>query len=172
MKQLTLRALAAFALIMGVSISAQAQKIAVLDSREVLSSLPETQVANTRIQAIQKSWEDSLQMMQVAMQSKADAYKKVLDTMTPERKEQANQELAGMQDQMLKYRDAKFSQNGELAQQQQSILQPIFDKTKYAIAALVKKEKYTIVMDKNSVLNSDGAIDITQKLIQYLKTGK
>ena len=172
MKQLTVRAFAALALIMGLNITAHAQKIAVLDSREVLSTMPETQTANARIQALQKSWQDSLQLMSTAMQAKADAYKKVLDTMTPERKEAANQELAGMQDQWNKYRDSKFGQDGELAHQQQTILQPIFDKVKYAISAIVKKDKYVLVLDKNSVLNSDGAIDITQKLTDYLKNGK
>ncbi len=173
MKKLTYSALAVLALVMGLNISsANAQKIAVLDSREVLSSMPETAIANQRIQGLQKIWQDSLQLMQTAMQSKADAYKKVLDTMTPERKEAANQELAQMQDQALKYRDSKFGQDGELAHQQQLILQPIFDKTKLAIAAIVKRDKYIIVLDKTSVLNSDNAIDITQKLIDYLKAGK
>ncbi len=172
MKQLTVRALAVLAMMMALNITAHAQKIAVIDSREVLSSMPETQTANARIQAIQKSWQDSLQMMQVAMQSKADTYKKVLDTMTPERKDAANQELAGMQDQMIKFRDSKFGQDGELAHDQQTILQPIFDKVKLAISAIVKKDKYVLVLDKNSVLNSDGAIDITQKLTDYLKSGK
>jgi len=173
MKQLTFGALAVLALLAGITVSnGFAQKIAVLDSREVLSSMPESQTASAQVQALQKKWQDSLQLMQTQLQAKADAYKKILDQMTQEKKDAVNQELAQGQDALIRYRDEKFGQDGELTKQQGIILQPIFDKVNAALSALVKKEKYTIVFDKKAVLNSDGAIDITQKLIDALKAGK
>jgi Skp family chaperone for outer membrane proteins len=171
-KQLAARTVLGLALFVTFAANANAQKIGVIDSRQVLEALPETQAANAKVQALQKMWQDSLVLMQTALQNKADGYKKILDTMNPESKEKANAELTSLNDALLKYRDAKFGQDGELAHQQQIILQPIFDRTKEAIALFAKRDKFVLIVDKNAVLNADGAVDLTQKMIEYLKSGK
>jgi outer membrane protein len=168
MKRITTILVAVLA-VTGVATSAFAQKIGVIDTKTVLESMPEVAAANQKLQAMQKNWQDSLQLMQTAMQSKADAYKKVLDSMTPERKDQANAELMQMNDAMMKFKDQKFGQTGDLAQAQQTMFAPIFDKIKAVIATIGKKDKLAVVLDKTATFYSEGAEDISLKAIDELK---
>lgn len=165
---------AAVALCVFCGQNASAQKIAVIDSREVLSALPAAVAANQQIQALTKAYTDSLQNMQTTMQAKAEAYQKVLDTMSPEAKQRAQADMTSMQENYMKFRDAKFGQDGDLARQQASLLKPIVDKTTEAISAIAKRDKYAAVLDKanGTVVFSDATIDITQKLVDYMKNGK
>ncbi len=161
------------AIMMFVSTNAQAQmKIGVIDTRTVLSGLPEAQAAQAKIEASKKMWEDSLTTIRVQYQAKSDAYSKIADTMSPEMKRKASEELQGMQDTFNKFRDSKLGQDGELTQMSQNTLKPIFDKVQAQIAAFAKKEKLTVVFDKTSTLFVEPGTDMTDKFSAFLKGAK
>lgn len=170
MKNLAQRALGLLA-IMAVTVgAASAQKIAVIDTRTVLGAMPEAQAANTRLEATRKIWQDSLQTMETVFQTKADTYQKMGENVTPEYKKKSQEELQALQQTALAYQQAKFGQQGELAQLQQSLVEPIMTKLRNAIEAFGKKEKYTMILDRTAAIYVDGASDITTKFQDYLKS--
>jgi Skp family chaperone for outer membrane proteins len=74
-----------------------------------------------------------------------------------------------MNDAMMKFKDQKFGQTGDLAQAQQTMFAPIFDKIKAVIATIGKKDKLAVVLDKTATFYSEGAEDISLKAIDELK---
>jgi Skp family chaperone for outer membrane proteins len=69
MKNLAQRALGLLA-IMAVTVgAANAQKVAVIDTRTVLGAMPEAQAANSRLEATRKIWQDSLQTMETVFKT-------------------------------------------------------------------------------------------------------
>jgi outer membrane protein len=173
MKNLAIAALAVFGFVGSFSTTdASAQKIAVVNRLQVISEMPEAQSANQKLQVMQKAWTDSLQMMQTAIQAKLEGYQKIMDTMSPEAKQRAQVELNTQQESMTRFQNVKFGQEGEFAQQRVAMFEPIVSKTDAAIAALAKRDKFTIVLDKSAVVYVEGAQDITAKVVEYMKNGK
>jgi Skp family chaperone for outer membrane proteins len=92
------------------------------------------------------------------------------DNVTAEYKKKSQDELQALQQTALAYQQAKFGQQGELAQLQQSLVEPIMTKLRNAIEAYGKKEKLTLIIDKSAAIYVDGASDVTTKFQDYLKS--
>jgi outer membrane protein len=172
MKKIALSAFAAVVMLLSSGADAQAQKIGIIDSRQVLEAYPEYVAAVQKIQGIQKVWEDSLQMMSTQFQTKYETFQSVLDQLSPEKKKSAEAELSTMREAAVKFQNAKFGQQGELAQQQAAIGGPLFEKVRGLVGAYAKREKYTLMLDKSAAIYVDGAADVTDKLVAYIKTIK
>jgi outer membrane protein len=148
--------------------TAQAQKIAVVNSQDVLAKIPEAIAAGQRLEGIRNLWQDSLKHMQTATETKFNTYKSVFETLTPEMKEKAQQEVNLMQEQAVQFQNVKFGQNGEFQQAQTTLMQPILNKVKNTIESIAKRDKYALVIEKQAVYYSDNTIDITEKVVQAL----
>ena len=155
---------------LGFAGTANAQKIAVIDTKAVLTALPEAQAANTRLEAAQKSWADSLQMMKSQYEAKVDAYSKVGDLSNADQKKKRDEDLQNMAQAYSQFQNQKFGQQGEYAMMQAQLIQPIMDKVKKALDAYGHKEKYMAIIDKNAAIYSDASIDVTTKFQEFLKT--
>ena len=171
MKKIALSAVAAVVMLLS-SADAQAQKIAIIDSRQVLEAYPEYITAVQKIQNIQKVWEDSLQTMSTVFKTKYETYQSMVEQMTPEKKKQVEAELSALQETATKFQTAKFGQQGELAQQQAAIGGPLFEKVRTLVGNYAKREKFTLVLDKSAAIYVDGASDVTDKVVTYIKTAK
>ena len=152
--------------------TAQAQKIAVVDLPTVLNGMPEVQAANKKLQDQQQVWIDSEKMMQTQYQAKLDTYSKVGETGTPEFKKKAQDDLTGLQETFQKFHQSKFGQEGELAQMQQQMLKPIYEKLQGALNSFAKKDKFDAIIQKSSTLFTSDALDVTGKFQEYLKSAK
>jgi outer membrane protein len=171
MKKIALSAFAAVVMLLSTGAQAQ-QRIAIVDSRQVLEAYPEYVAAVQKMQGIQKVWEDSLQTMSTVLKTKYETYQSMVEQMTPEKKKAVEAELALMQENAQKFQTAKFGQQGELAQQQAAIGGPLFEKVRNLVAAYAKREKYTLMLDKSTAIYVDGAADVTDKVVTYIKTAK
>lgn len=167
MKNFVLGLIAVMTLGAGV---ASAQKVAVIDSRSVLAAMPEALTANAQLEAKRKIWQDSLQTMETVFQTKLDTYQKMGDNVTADYKKKSEDELKGLQQTAVAFNQAKFGQQGELAQLQASLVEPIMGKLRSAIEAYGKREKFTMILDKSAAIYVDGAADITAKFQDYLKS--
>ena len=172
MKKIALSVFAAVVMLLSSGADAQAQKIAIIDSRQVLEAYPEYVAAVARIQGIQKLWEDSLQTMSTVFKTKYETYQSMVEQMSPEKKKQVEAELSALQESAVKFQNTKFGQQGELAQQQAAIGAPLFEKVRNLVGTWAKKEKYTLVLDKSAVIYVDGATDVTDKVVAHVKTAK
>lgn len=172
MKKFALTAFAALAMFLATGTDAMAQKIAIIDSKMILDTHPDAIAASQKLQGIQKVWADSLTMMRTALKTKYETYSGMIDQLSAEKKKSADQELQGMQESIAKFEQTKFGQQGEFAQQQATLVRPILEKIQAAVAGFAKKEKYTVVLDRASVIYFDGAVDATEKFAAYLKSGK
>lgn len=171
MKKIALSAFAAVVMLLS-SGNAQAQKIAIIDSRQVLEAYPEYISAVQKIQGMQKVWEDSLQTMSTVFKTKYETYQSMVEQMSPEKKKQVEAELSALQETATKFQTAKFGQQGELAQQQAAIGGPLFEKVRTLVGNYAKREKFTLVLDKSAAIYVDGAADVTDKVVTYIKTAK
>jgi outer membrane protein len=171
MKKLTILTLAILGMISLFSMKASAQKIGVVDGQKVLDTYSEYTAATAKMDGIIKSWQDTLSMMNKALQDKFDGYQKVLETMTKEAKAKADDELKKMQSDIQNYNFQKSDQQkGEIVKVRGDLMKPIVDKVKEAINSVSKKKKLDVVLDKGNVaFVADGVTDITGDVQAALK---
>ncbi|MDP4237191.1 MAG: OmpH family outer membrane protein, partial [Bacteroidota bacterium] len=151
-KKLSIVALAVIGMLSLASVNSFAQKMGIVDGQKVLDSYSEYQTASNKLNGIIKSWQDTLSMMNKALQDKFDSYQKILETMSKEAKEKADNELKKMQSDIQNYNVQKSDQqNGEIVKVRKDIMEPIVKNVKDAINAVAKKKKLDIVLDKTQV---------------------
>ena len=171
MKKLSIIMFAAVGILSLISMKSFAQKMGVVDGQKVLDTYSEYQTATTKLNGIVKSWQDTLGMMNKALQDKFDSYQKILETMSKEAKTKADDELKKMQSDIQNYNAQKSDQqNGEIIKVRKDLMAPIVDKVKNAINAVAKKKKLDIILDKGNVAYvGEDVKDITSEVQDSLK---
>ncbi len=172
MKKLTIIALF-FAVT--ATLFAQKQKTGYVDTQVILAQYAPAIKANSDLTAIGKTWKAQIDSMQQALQAGYAAYQKQAATMKPDQQKQLQQTLIQQEQYMQKFNQDKFGQQGELAQKQDEMMQPIRDKIYQAIEKVSKKQNMQFIFDKAGdvlLLYADPQYDMTFKVLDLLKTMK
>ncbi len=147
-------------------------KVGYVNSTTILNQLPEAQAAQRKLDALMKAWSDTVDQMSKEYQAKVDSYTKQSAMMTDQSKQQAQQDINALQQQILAYRQEKVGQGGELDQTREQLLKPIRDKVYGVIAKVAKENKMQFVLDKNDqvgvILYADPDYDLTYKVLDIL----
>lgn len=174
MKQILL--VSALLLAISLPLSAQTQKIGYVNSAKIFQELPEAKDAQRRIDAMQKSIQDSLELMQRQFQAKYEDYQKKESLMNEAAKRSAQEELVSMQRDFELYRQQKLGNDSELAKESERLLEPLKEKVLKAIERVARDEKYSFIFDRTDqvtvLLYGDSNHDLTFKVIDKLKRGK
>ncbi|MFZ1729343.1 MAG: OmpH family outer membrane protein [Bacteroidota bacterium] len=155
--------------------SAQNLKIGFVDSQKIFEGLPEAQDVQKKLDAQLAVWQDSLDIMTKNFQAEYEAYQSQQGMMSEPAKEEKQQFLMRMQQEVTDYRTRKFSQTGDAARLRQTMLQPLQNKVLKAIEDVSKEEKLNFVFDKIEdaamLLYAEAKFDYTFKVLDYLKRG-
>lgn len=145
----TLRKLLGVAVIASFTLAASAQlKIGHINSQELLSSMPETDSAQKKLEKLTKEHELALEEMSVEFNKKYDEYLKKLDDtanpMSPLVKSSKEAEL-----QELQQRIQTFQQQADqdLQQQRAVLFQPIQEKAVKAVNDVASENGFTYILD-------------------------
>lgn len=171
-KRLFFFAVAIAALLSTGSIKTYAQKIGVVSGNDVLGSFEDAKKADEKIKAISQLYTDTLTMMNKAAQEKAEGYKKILSTMSEDAKQKAQAELDVLGRNIQEYQNSRFNQqDGMVLKARNEMVKPILEKIQTAVAAIAKKKKLDVILDKGNVVyvNADGVTDITDDVKKALK---
>lgn len=167
---------AAFLALASVSLFAQSPlKIGFVDSQIILNQYPEAIKAQGDLDAITNRWSAQIDSMTLAYQEMLADYQKQANTMTDDKKLEAQQKLINMEQTILDFRRQKFGQQGgEIFKKQEEIFNPVKDKIYAAIQGVAVEEGMQFVFDKSGdiiLLYADAAFDITFKVLDKLKRG-
>ncbi len=164
--------LSALGFMFAVSPKDPSVKIGYVNSETILNQLPEAQAAQRKLDALMKAWSDTVNQMSQDYQAKVDSYTKQATMMTDQAKQQAQQEINNLQQQILQYRQEKVGQGGELDQTREKLLKPIRDKVYGVIAQVAKTQGMQYVLDKRQdlavVLYANPDYDLTYKVLDIL----
>lgn len=168
-------AVALLALVMTAQAQSQNLKIGFVDSQKIFEGLPEAQEVQRQLDAQLQTWQDTLETLSRNFQSEVEGYQAQQGTMSEAAKEQRQQELMRLQQQVQEYQKAKFGQGGEAARLRQSVLSPLQKKVLVAIEEVAKEEKLNFMFDKVEdaalLLYAEAKFDYTFKVLDRLKRG-
>lgn len=147
-------------------------KIGYVDSKTILSKLPDAQDARQKLDAIVKDWEGELRKMEDQKKIKQDEYDKRKLIMTEQTRSDLEDQIKKLDQQISDYRDKKFGTNGELFKEQEDIMKPVQNKIFTAIQDVAKDESLDFVFDRSNavvLLFAKDKYDITPLVMDKLK---
>ena len=121
-------------------------KIGYVDSKTILSKLPDAQDARQKLDAIVKDWQGELKKIEDQKKTKQDDYDKRKLIMTEQTRTDIEDQIKKLDQQISDYSDKKFGTNGELFKQQEDIMKPVQNKifTRYSGCCKRRKPRFCI----------------------------
>ena len=141
--------LLAVALAFPMFVSAQTLKIGIVDTNAVLSVMPETQAAQTKIAETSKKYEDEYALLQEQMKKLYDDFSAMPENEPQAIKDRKTRELSEMQQKIQ-----NFLQNADqdLQKVQQELMSPIFAKVRNAVESVGKEGGYSYIEENSPTI--------------------
>ncbi|MGD0856960.1 MAG: OmpH family outer membrane protein [Dehalococcoidia bacterium] len=138
----------------GQSAMAQNLKFGHINSDELIQSMPEYDSATVKLEKFRKELVNALELMQVELNTKNEAYQKENKTLSDIVRQTKEQELMDMQ---KRIQDFQTNAQTQLQNKQTEVFQPIYLKVDKAIKDVGKENGFFYVFDvaKGSLLYFD-----------------
>jgi outer membrane protein len=127
--------------------NAQTQKFGFINSMELISLMPETKAADTKLQGTAKGYEDQLKAMQKELETKYKAFQEGAATMTDAIKEVKQGELESLNQRLTSLQQ---SAQDKISKEKETLYGPILKKADNAIQETAKANGYSYIFDTNS----------------------
>jgi outer membrane protein len=148
-----------------------AQKFAYVDSKYILSHMPEYQAAQNEINKLSEQWQKDIEEKYATIEKLEKAYQaeKILLTeeMKRKREEEINQKRIDAKDMQKR----KFGVDGELFKKREELIKPIQDQIYQAIQELSSQSSIMVVFDRanhSNILYSNPKHDISDKVLKKM----
>lgn len=150
-------------LVSALSVSAFAEKIAVVDSQEVIGKYSGTKAVGASLDKEAKRYENEINQRQVALQKEEVALQAKGNKITDAEKKAFQAKVEGF----YKYVNTSKETMGKMEYDKMSV---IFNKANKAVQAVAAEGKYDYVLERGAVLL--GGEDITDKVIKKMEATK
>jgi outer membrane protein len=144
-------------------------KIGVIDTQEVLKDSKAAKKARTLLmdelnekRSVFGRKQDEVRLLEEEIKIKGDG---MTESQRREKNDQLGREVKNLQRLKTDLEEELNKKNVDLTQK---ILQEVSD----VVKEFMKKEKYSLILEKKSVVSSDEAIDITEKIIRLYDSKK
>jgi len=150
------------AFVLSFAVFSSAQKIGYLNSVTLLQEIPEVKQANANLEALQKQLQKKGQGMLEEFQKKYQDLqrKEQQGELSPK---QLEEEAQGLKSEELKITQYEQDMQKQLAEKQQTLLQPILDRVNGLIKEVADENGFTYILDSSSgfILFADDTHDVT-----------
>ena len=167
--------LIALAMILAFSTgNAFAQKIAYINSQQILANFKEATDAKDRLEKINQEWEAQGRELQRQFQELGEQLESQSLLLSEDRKQEKQQELQNLYMKIQQYQQEKWGQNGEYFKKEAEVMQPVIDKINKAINKVGEEMKFDYIFDSvsaNIVYASPSQQDLTEEILKELEKG-
>tara|TARA_B100000795_G_scaffold136560_1_gene101984 strand:- start:3977 stop:4501 length:525 start_codon:yes stop_codon:yes gene_type:complete len=154
-----------------VALSMQAQKIAFVNTQEILNQIPEYATAQEKLDGLAKQYQEDIEKGSEAIDQLYSTYQadKILlsENMRKQRELEINKAKLTLSD----LKKEHFGSDGNLYKERQKLIKPIQDKVYKAIQEVAQKGSYAFVLDSASdvaVLYYNSKYDKTDQVLKKL----
>lgn len=153
------------------TLTANAQKYALLDMEYVLKNIPAYERANEQLNQVSKKWQAEVEALNTEASTMYKNYQNEMVFLSQEQKK-ARQEAI-----MKKEKDASdlkrkyFGPEGELFKKRESLMSPIQEEIYTAVKEIAELRGYSLVLDRSSntgVIYGSPKADISNEVLQKL----
>ncbi|MFM2201828.1 MAG: hypothetical protein RL040_1028 [Bacteroidota bacterium] len=158
-------------LLLIVSLFSQAQKFAYVDSKYILSHIPEYQQAQAEVNKLSNQWQKDIENKYETIAKLETSLQAEKILLTDEMKQKREQEIEAKRQEAKDMQKAKFGINGELFKKREELVKPIQDQIYEAIQEVASTSALMVVFDKSSgsnMLYTNPKYDISDKVLKKM----
>lgn len=147
------------------------QKIAYVDSKYILSNIPEFTTAQEEIQELSDKWETEIQSLYLDIEKMYKSYKAEKYLLPEKEKKIIEENIINKEKEVREYQKSLFGPNGKLYEKQREKIEPIQEIIYNAIQEFAEKNRYEIIFDKSSeliMLYSNKDLDVSNDILDQL----
>lgn len=151
--------------------SLQAQKIAFVNTKEILKQIPEYTSAQEKLDALAKQYQEEIEQKQQSIDQMYSTYQADKILLSESMRKQREQEIEKTRFELSELKKKRFGSNGDLYKERQKLVKPIQDKVYNAIQDVAKGGNYAFVLDTASdvaVLYYNDKYDKTDDVLKKL----
>ena len=159
----------------GVSVSLNAQKFAMVDMEYIMKNIPSYETANEQINQISKKWQSEVEGQMQEVQKMYKNYQTELVFLSETMKSKREEEIVAKEKAVQELKRGYFGPEGELFKKRESLMKPIQDEIYNAIQEISKEKDLQLVFDKSSfssALFTSPKLDVSDAILQKLGYSK
>ena len=167
MNKVLLLAVTLFALTLKVS----AQRYAIIDTKYILSNMPDYKILDKRIKGISEEWQKEIDDKQAVLDKMYKDYDAEQYMLTDDLKKKRQLEIKTKEDEIRELQKKRFGYQGDLFKTRQNMVKPIQDKVYNAIQKLAVARSYDFILDKSegiTVIFADPKLDKSDDVLREL----
>ena len=158
-------------LVSAFAFNVQAQRYAVIDTKYILSKIPEYQEADKKLQLIGEQWQKEIDDKQGILDKMYKNFEAEQFMLTEELKKKREDELFVREKELRELQKKRFGYEGDLFKERQRLVKPIQDRLYNVIQKLAVAKSYDFVLDKSegiTIIFADPKLDKSEEVLKEL----
>jgi len=156
---------------LSVAFAGTAQRYAIIDSKYILSKLPEYKKAQDKLDQFSQQWQQEIDNRQTTVDSMLKNYDAEQVMLSDDLKAKREDELYNKQKELRDLQKKRFGFEGDLFKKREELIKPIQDRVYSAIQKLAVDKAYDFILDKSegiTVIFADPKLDKSDDVLKYL----
>lgn len=153
------------------ALTAQAQRYAVIDTKYILSKIPEYKEADKRLQLIGEQWQKEIDDKQAILDKMYKNFDAEQFMLTEDLRKKREDELFVREKELRELQKKRFGYEGDLFRERQRLVKPIQDKLYNAVQKLAIAKSYDFILDKSegiTIIFADPKLDKSDEVLKEL----
>ncbi|MBC7935982.1 MAG: OmpH family outer membrane protein [Rhizobacter sp.] len=158
-------------LVLFISITTQAQRYAVIDSKYILEKIPDYKEAQSKLDEFSRLWQQELDQKQAAVDKMFKDYDAEQVMLPDNLKKKREDELYNKEKELRDLQRKRFGFEGDLFKKRQELIKPIQDRVYNAVQKLAVDKQYDFILDKSegiTVIFADPKLDKSEDVLKNL----
>ena len=160
-----------FIVLSGLVLTAGAQRYAIIDTKYILSKIPEYKEADKKLQLIGEQWQKDIDDRQGILDKMYKNYEAEQFMLTEELKKKREDELFTKEKEIRDLQKRRFGYEGDLFKERQRLVKPVQDKVYNAIQKIAIAKEYDFILDKSegiTVIFADPKLDKSNEILKEM----
>lgn len=158
-------------LLFAISLTASAQKFALIDMEYILKNIPAYTSANEQLNQASKKWQTEVETVAKEAQSMFKDYQTKSASLSVAQKTKIEDDIVAKEKVAADLKRKYFGPDGELAKKREALLKPIQDEIYEVVKELAEQQGYAIILDRasaTSIIFASPRIDISNDVLAKL----
>jgi outer membrane protein len=148
-----------------------AQRYAIIDTRYILSKMPEYKNAQDKLDAFSVQWQQEIDQKQVVLDQLYRNFEAEKLMLSDELIKKREDEIFNKEKELRDLQKKRFGFEGDLFKRRQELVKPIQDKVYNAVQKLAVAKQYDLVLDKSegiTIIFADPKLDRSDDVLKEL----
>lgn len=154
-----------------LSLSATAQKFALVDMEYIMSNIPAYERANEQLNQVSKKWQAEVEALDNEAKTLYKNYQNEAAFLSEAQKKEREEAIVSKETEAAELKKKYFGPEGELYKKRTSLIAPIQDEIYNAVKGIASTRGFQLVLDRASdagIIFASPSIDISNEVLSKL----